>query len=1554
MSQKNTPKMLLILSVAIFIGCAKELPIQESDDIKDNVMALTLFNEEVEIETSGNQMMAYNDLDLGQVVAVNEKKLTNVALTKGPKELAPLFKDLRIESESVGTRFKVSFQISKNYLVAAIDTNGETLSGHSAELSNNTKFIPIFQFPIDAFGIKRRVKNSLGEETRTVEFVSTNRDSATHIRVPTLLSSRKLAGLFAKTPEEQSKVFLKTKVENRVWRAFQVRRLVGNASILTASPSGDKAYQDDDVVRLKIFGDIIYIYRPIASKNLTEVEQQAERFGLPIRTLLKCDERVSKAAKIDEAQCFLRAEFKINVSPVILKRDEDDDGSLLATASLSSSVDHNQTRLIRLDNNSFEEAKLEIASVLPFGTELILTKAKDVDLNSEFLYVPSTHGTPREVVAADPFFQGDEKIVKFRWFEDGLRIYEMEKDGRFTENDLNNAPVLTIPGRHVEWQCAKDRQGVCVGGLSENSQIPWQQRQFFIPNLDNIQVQEVNKLNIFQANDSCVRNTASRKTHHEIKSGVFNIELERTFEVSSDFSCIIDLFFSDNLKSASFNVKYFYSIVRLGSLISPDYETVYYPITEHDDFGFFKDEDFRLNDIYDTRRMIQNYYLNRFNPKKGTIKYHLSKSFDRPENLFLKESTYRVVENINKSLAASGTSMQLELVNPSEIFPGDLRANSIVLIDDPLDSGLLGYGPSVSNPRTGEIVQAHVNMYGGVLRTMTRHVYRSMVDLSIKNKGTASIIDIADNAVVDSVTQRDSHPRSRATFEEKMARVNLEELTKRTNLFTSNRITTRVQKLLKDRLLAKVEASTPAVSHGEMMHLYGRSERDLRLPPEHMTEQDLNSLMSKKTPYENMLERYSKHCAYHKDFVNMTMFEKAYIKGIRDIEGILNEDGTLKNWDELSSTQQLKATELIVGHVYRTTLTHELGHNLGLRHNFIGSADQKNFYTEEESKALGLEYVPQYSSIMDYGYSELNELPIFGKYDIAAFRFGYARKVEDAEGNLLEIAPGKTLTDLKKESGVKIRDFEFCTDENAGLSVKCNRFDEGATITDIARHYIDSYKSAYKYSNFRDGRNEFSTYGIANYLMWKAQEFKSMRRVFEESEAFGAIFGHETMSVGCSPDELAKYPICKEINDRRDATKLVGEFFIEVLKTPDLTCALAKAEEPTKIVELRPFLSIYNKMKYNTEKTLITSCFDADIKDSLAKDELIVIAEGGKSVSSFKGTDPQYKYKSDIDVRGVWPDKLLAMRALTTRQSDTGSTEDIQRSYIESSAVAAALQNFFEHILLGNDLKNPIPFHTEDGSLAKLSYQLDADNYTIPEQPHWYPIRYFGLPLNDSTYLNQVMLKVALRENLTSDTEYREDSQNFVNSISVIKRPSSEVLSTQNMVSTSIGNTTYAANEGLSLAYTMVSSIEALPFLNSLAPVVVLKVLQNRMDPPIPDGLSEDEKIVLGMDADLLAQIMQITAKGVVLKEEDMVARFGPELGHKIFLANSLGIEGLQKIITIKNSLGKAPADATPEEKKLYALNLAILEDFVTGSLEAKAELYTKKLPLMPRAYISE
>ena len=72
-----------------------------------------------------------------------------------------------------------------------------------------------------------------------------------------------------------------------------------------------------------------------------------------------------------------------------------------------------------------------------------LTKiSESFDTSSEYIYVPMTMGSPREVTEADPFFQGGAKIVKIRFGKKGLEVYQPQKDERFNENEVNNSPVL--------------------------------------------------------------------------------------------------------------------------------------------------------------------------------------------------------------------------------------------------------------------------------------------------------------------------------------------------------------------------------------------------------------------------------------------------------------------------------------------------------------------------------------------------------------------------------------------------------------------------------------------------------------------------------------------------------------------------------------------------------------------------------------------------------------------------------------------------------------------------------------------------------------------------------------------------------------------------------------------------------------------------------------------------------------------------------------------------------------------------------------------------------
>jgi hypothetical protein len=99
--------------------------------------------------------------------------------------------------------------------------------------------------------------------------------------------------------------------------------------------------------------------------------------------------------------------------------------------------------------------------------------------------------------------------------------------------------------------------------------------------------------------------------------------------------------------------------------------------------------------------------------------------------------------------------------------------------------------------------------------------------------------------------------------------------------------------------------------------------------------------------------------------------------------------------------------------VFRGVMAHELGHTLGLRHNFEGSADTMNYFPEHWG--ITPEVLPaeqqhlfakngigewqdkrgiQYSTIMDYHQRFNSDWAGIGMYDKAAIKLGYAETVE--------------------------------------------------------------------------------------------------------------------------------------------------------------------------------------------------------------------------------------------------------------------------------------------------------------------------------------------------------------------------------------------------------------------------------------------------------------------------------------------------------------------------------------------------------------------------------
>jgi hypothetical protein len=110
---------------------------------------------------------------------------------------------------------------------------------------------------------------------------------------------------------------------------------------------------------------------------------------------------------------------------------------------------------------------------------------KDLKSAKEMLYVPMTMGTPRKVAQASPFYQGDTKVVKCAFTENGIEVLEIEQDDRFSDNSLNNSPVLTIPGEYKAYACTEDQYGDCTNTEKEENDCKIQ--QFLNDDLDKIE-----------------------------------------------------------------------------------------------------------------------------------------------------------------------------------------------------------------------------------------------------------------------------------------------------------------------------------------------------------------------------------------------------------------------------------------------------------------------------------------------------------------------------------------------------------------------------------------------------------------------------------------------------------------------------------------------------------------------------------------------------------------------------------------------------------------------------------------------------------------------------------------------------------------------------------------------------------------------------------------------------------------------------------------------------------------------------------------------------------
>jgi hypothetical protein len=442
---------------------------------------------------------------------------------------------------------------------------------------------------------------------------------------------------------------------------------------------------------------------------------------------------------------------------------------------------------------------------------------------------------------------------------------------------------------------------------------------------------------------------------------------------------------------------------------------------------------------------------------------------------------------------------------------GDLRYSFIYWVDRPQPSGPLGYGPSSADPETGEIVSASAYLYGASLDNYAQFAVDS---IQLAN-GNLDPDDLLSGKTISDVLAETSNNKSLRKAEA------LSPANRNAAYARFKALGTQANRLVK----VGAGIDDQAISQVAGTQLQSLLFNDDVLPgmiPDYKPGDTPPANVVSVAMGEPWLSSQAREARKAKQ---QTLAENGcfYMAEFAD-DAIM---GTALQYDtmKLSASDMFKALRVAI---FRGLTDHEMGHTMGLRHNFSASTDALNYddrfwqtytdptMTDAQKELADAEY--EYASVMDYGARFNTDIQGLGKYDMAAIRFGYGQLVdlipqanENAWNGLtndiivndysrLPAMLGTSATDAttmessattvaayKDEiasllngsaSPLPERPYKFCSDEFEG-NFDCKTWDRGANQREIVGDVTDEFRNYYVFNAYKRGR---TTWQIDDYL----------------------------------------------------------------------------------------------------------------------------------------------------------------------------------------------------------------------------------------------------------------------------------------------------------------------------------------------------------------------------------------------------------------------------------------------------------------------------------------
>lgn len=789
--------------------------------------------------------------------------------------------------------------------------------------------------------------------------------------------------------------------------------------------------------------------------------------------------------------------------------------------------------------------------------------------------------------------------VKFTFNKNELRASSVNVDSRVnTQDEINQTVLVKLPIEWKEFRPTPNGSNSYIMTEEENNSIDWEKRPYM-------------KVDFAGASTISISNPRFRFVDLEVDTNYFSFTL---FDPDNNLR-IKHSFLRDANRKKYIPKK----------MLKKDFEK----------FGFFSTQKHEINNYekYRQEDFGNNVFINRFNVANEKIEFYFTEGSDEK----LIPAAAKAADEWSEAFSKAGVPLKIVAITDKSkrVRLGDLRYNQINLIRSANESNLFGYGPSITDPKTGEIISATTNMHiTSIVSTIVAHIRDYLLFKSGQTKKLSLFVE------PPALSEKINLKGEKVSFESlDSSNAGAQKLLKKFPVMGLNGQLQMKEIESKDSVHPKTTSVIKSKNWGR--------EFDIGV-----TGKNLNKEIDDSCPeLESLVQKYKK-----------------------DAEAGLEMNLKAENENEII----IACAEKIVPKKMFGTLLHEMGHNFGLRHNFYGSVDALNFLSKEETKT---DETVHSSSVMEYPSFGEDRLTKVGKYDIAALRYGYADSVETSEGIIVKLKD--TNKSIEENVGSqKLKSFLFCTDEDVaiGTDPMCARHDAGTTPDEVAYHLINEYNSTISDYNYRMGRQRavdpmrLTNHRLNRYWIPLKRIYDEWRFKLNDQLGIGNEY-LENFDAKKLEDEIkSKTSLCQQATDPnsaecqllhyKKAAERIFKFSMQMATLPPKYClgqrngSLASVE----FADIRKLIMSINKFVPKNCQDPVVQKYVVEKYGFNPEMESGYELEDVRLDMKIKMSNKTDWYGNPIpeppDIIGLMPEKMIAMEVLSARASLTMSSEE--------------------------------------------------------------------------------------------------------------------------------------------------------------------------------------------------------------------------------------------------------------------------------------------------------